>query len=79
MANIKRLAVLLPISSYCKHIRSDQDYWQQVESYITERTDVVFSHGICPSCLTKTMDDLDQLAIGRSEGPNTRSCHRAEG
>jgi DNA-binding response OmpR family regulator len=59
MANITRLNALLPICSYCKRIRSDTDYWEQVESYITEHTGVLFSHGICPSCLEKVMDDFD--------------------
>ncbi len=59
MARITQLNALLPICSYCKRIRSDQDYWEQVESYITEHTGVLFSHGICPSCLVKVMDDFD--------------------
>jgi phosphoserine phosphatase RsbU/P len=59
IANIKRLSGLLPICSYCKRIRSDQDYWEQVESYITVHTDAMFSHGICPSCLAKVMEELE--------------------
>jgi sigma-B regulation protein RsbU (phosphoserine phosphatase) len=59
MANIKRLTGLLPICSYCKRIRSDDDYWEQVESYITDHTDALFSHGICPTCLVKAMAELD--------------------
>jgi len=59
MANIKRLTGLLPICSYCKRIRTDTDYWEQVESYITEHTDARFSHGICPPCLVKVMEELD--------------------
>jgi phosphoserine phosphatase RsbU/P len=59
MANIKRLTGLLPICSYCKRIRTDTDYWEQVESYITEHTDALFSHGICPACLAKVMKELD--------------------
>ena len=62
IANIKRLTGLLPICSYCKRIRSDDDYWEQVESYITDHTDALFSHGICPSCLTKAMEDMDEPA-----------------
>ena len=58
MENIKRLTGLLPICSYCKRIRSDHDYWEQVESYITDHTDAMFSHGICPSCLAKAMEEL---------------------
>jgi hypothetical protein len=61
--NIKRLTGLLPICSYCKRIRSDHDYWEQVDSYITEHTDVLFSHGICPSCLVKVMEEFDPPAV----------------
>jgi DNA-binding response OmpR family regulator len=46
----KRLQGLLPICSYCKKIRSDQNYWQQVEEYLSDHADVLFSHGICPEC-----------------------------
>jgi len=59
MANIKRLSGLLPICSYCKRIRSDQNYWEQVESYISEHSDAQFSHGICPPCLEKALEKLD--------------------
>ena len=59
MANIKRLSGLLPICSYCKRIRSDQNYWEQVESYISEHSDAQFSHGICPPCLEKALEGLD--------------------
>ena len=59
MANIKKLSGLLPICSYCKRIRADQNYWEQVESYITEHTDARFSHSICPTCYVKVLADLD--------------------
>jgi hypothetical protein len=44
---------LLPICSYCKKIRDDQDYWTEVESYIERVSDAEFSHGVCPSCFEK--------------------------
>jgi CheY-like chemotaxis protein len=47
---ISSLEKLLPICSYCKKIRSDKDYWQDVEVYISEHTDTMFSHSICPDC-----------------------------
>jgi DNA-binding response OmpR family regulator len=59
MASIKRLNGLLPICSYCKRIRSDQNYWEQVENYITEHSDARFSHGICPDCFNKVLGDID--------------------
>lgn len=60
MANIKQLTGLLPICSYCKRIRSDTDYWEQVESYLGAHTDAKFSHGICPACMVKAMEEIDQ-------------------
>ena len=53
LANVKQLRGMLPICSYCKKIRNDEDYWQQVETYIVEHSDVAFSHGICPDCFEK--------------------------
>ncbi len=53
LQRVKRLQGLLPICSYCKRIRNDQDYWRQVEDYISEHTEVTFSHGICPDCYEK--------------------------
>jgi response regulator RpfG family c-di-GMP phosphodiesterase len=50
---VKTLQGLLPICVYCKKIRNDKSYWQQVESYLMERSDVRFSHGICPDCYEK--------------------------
>jgi CheY-like chemotaxis protein len=59
IANIKQLTGLLPICSYCKRIRSDHNYWEQVESYISDHTGALFSHGICPPCLAKVMGEMD--------------------
>jgi sigma-B regulation protein RsbU (phosphoserine phosphatase) len=53
LARVKHLQGLLPICSYCKKIRNDRNYWQQVEAYITERSEAIFSHGICPECFEK--------------------------
>ena len=48
--NIKTLGGLLPICSNCKKIRDDSGYWKQLESYISEHSDAVFSHSLCPDC-----------------------------
>lgn len=48
---VQRLEAFLPICSYCKKIRDDQNYWQRIESYINERTGSQFSHSICPDCV----------------------------
>ncbi|MCX6135350.1 MAG: response regulator [Ignavibacteriales bacterium] len=47
---IKQLQGLLPICSYCKRIREEDMTWLPIEKYITQRTDALFSHGVCPDC-----------------------------
>jgi PAS domain S-box-containing protein len=61
LANIKTLSGLVPICSSCKKIRDDKGYWEQVESYIMKHSDAIFSHGFCPECTKKYMDDLKKL------------------
>lgn len=65
LSNVKQLQGLLPICSYCKRIRDDQNYWQQVESYITVHSGVQFSHSYCPDCFERyvkpQLDALDVL------------------
>ena len=59
---VQQLQGLLPICAYCKRIRDDGNYWQQVESYIADHTDVQFSHSICPDCYERVVKpELDSL------------------
>ena len=53
LAEVKTLSGLLPICSSCKKIRDDGGYWEQIEGYISKRSDAQFSHGICPECAKK--------------------------
>lgn len=63
--NVKQLEGLLPICAYCKRIRDDSNYWTQVESYITDRSNAQFSHSICPECYEKIVKpQLDAHGIG---------------
>ncbi len=50
LARIKQLEGILPICMYCKKIRDDNDNWQIIEQYISEHSEAMFSHGICPNC-----------------------------
>jgi len=52
-AQVKRLEGIIPICAYCRKIRNDAGYWQQVEEYLAERTEAQFSHGICKECLAR--------------------------
>ena len=47
---VKQLSGLLPICGYCKKIRDDKNYWQQVEAYVGRHPEAKFSHSICPDC-----------------------------
>ena len=58
LGNVKTLSGLLPICASCKKIRDDQGYWNQLETYIRERSDAEFSHGICPECARKLYPEL---------------------
>jgi GAF domain-containing protein len=51
--HIKTLQGLLPICAWCKRVRDDEGYWDQVEAYLHKYTGVDFTHGICPECLEK--------------------------
>lgn len=59
LAEIKQLKGLLPICSYCKKIRDDKGYWNQIEGYIQEHSDAKFSHGICTECSDKLYGNED--------------------
>ena len=50
LARVRTLTGLLPICSACKKIRDDHGQWEHVESYIRERSEAQFTHGICPEC-----------------------------
>jgi PleD family two-component response regulator len=52
LANVKTLSGLLPICANCKKIRDDEGYWHIVEAYIRDHSDAIFSHGICPDCMS---------------------------
>ncbi|MBX9622599.1 MAG: hypothetical protein K2X82_02180, partial [Gemmataceae bacterium] len=59
LAQVKQLQALLPICAYCKKIRDDANYWQQVDSYLVNHSGIRFTHGICPDCLDREMRALD--------------------
>ena len=70
LSNVKQLRGLLPICSYCKRIRGDDQYWQQVEGYIAEHSDAQFSHGICPTCYATVSAEIDELSRKRQKPPD---------
>jgi len=57
-AKVKHLEGIIPICSYCKKIRDDKASWQQMEQYISEHSEALFSHSICPECYQKVKADI---------------------
>jgi DNA-binding NtrC family response regulator len=70
LAHVKQLSGLLPICASCKSIRDDRGYWQQLEKYLDEHSEVKFTHGLCPHCARKLYPELykDELQTDESPG-----------
>lgn len=56
---MKYLEGILPLCASCKRIRDEKDNWHQIESYVRERSEAEFSHGICPECAEKLYPDMN--------------------
>jgi PAS domain S-box-containing protein len=56
LAEVKTLQAILPICSYCRKVRDDENYWHTVEGYLSRHTSTLFSHSICPSCMKTHVD-----------------------
>lgn len=61
LSRVKRLEGTIPICSYCKKIRNQQQSWEQIEKYFTEHSDAIFTHGICPECAKEQMQILHDM------------------
>ena len=57
-AEIRQLKEMIPICVYCRKVRDEDDYWEQVETYIQKETGSRFTHGACPECCEKEMERL---------------------
>jgi hypothetical protein len=60
LAEVKALSGLIPICAWCKQVRDDQGFWQQVESYVADHSQAKFSHGVCPVCLPKLQAQFEE-------------------
>ena len=67
LAQVKTLSGLIPICGWCKSVRNDTGYWQTVEQYVRSRSDVTFTHGICPACQEKFKADIINANAGKSD------------
>ncbi len=60
-SEVKTLKGIFPICSFCKKIRNDQGYWDQVEIYVRQHTEAEFSHAVCPECWSEHYPELEEL------------------
>jgi DNA-binding response OmpR family regulator len=67
LARVKQLEGIIPICMYCKKIRDDQDIWNQLEQYIADHSEAVFSHGICPHCIEEQMEIINNMKTTTDE------------
>ncbi len=63
LAEVKTLRGIIPICMFCKQIRDDKGYWEQVEVYVHKHSEADFSHGICPNCLRERYPKLYQKQL----------------
>lgn len=60
-SELHKLQSLLPICSYCRKIRDDQNAWHEIEVYLHRNKDINFTHGICPQCYEKVMAEYGAM------------------
>jgi hypothetical protein len=60
-SQIETLSGLLPLCAWCKKVRNDSGYWEQIDNYISSRSNAMVTHGVCPECREKFLG-----------GPSTR-------
>jgi len=53
---IAALKEVIPICSYCKKIRQDDDFWEKLEVFMENNLNRDISHSICPDCYTKVIE-----------------------
>ena len=73
LSDVKKLSGLLPICAFCKKIRNDKGYWQQIELYIHEHSEADFTHGICPDCLQRLYPEYANEQDENSDGRDASS------
>lgn len=56
---IETLSGLLPLCAWCKKVRNDSGYWEQIEKYVSTRSSALFTHGVCPDCQKKFMEGME--------------------
>jgi PAS domain S-box-containing protein len=61
LLEVRELREILPICMYCKSVRNDENYWQSVETYISNYTNARLTHGICPNCYPAAKAEIERV------------------
>ena len=61
---VHQLEQLIPICCSCRKINTGGEFWQKFETYIEQRTDSRFSHGLCPECM-----EVEMVKVNAESGP----------
>jgi response regulator RpfG family c-di-GMP phosphodiesterase len=69
LAQVKTLRGLLPICANCHKVRDDQGYWQDVTLYVSDHSEVDFSHGICPDCFRELYPEYADIVDEPDDAP----------
>lgn len=68
ISEIKTLRGILPLCSFCKKIKNDKGYWEQVDVYIHKHSEADISHSICPACMKKHYpDEYERIFCGKTD------------
>ena len=60
LARVRQLEGIIPICMFCKKIKDDKESWRQLEDYVSQHSEVMFSHSACPECFEKEMKSIEQ-------------------
>lgn len=63
--DINMLRHWLPVCASCKKIRDDQGFWQGLEEFVEQHSDVLFTHSLCPVCTEKWYPELHPELVER--------------
>lgn len=66
LGQVRELSALLPICAWCKSIRNEDGYWEEVTSYISSHTNTSFTHGLCEDCQQKMLKEADLAGGGNT-------------
>ena len=79
LSEVRTLKGIVPICSFCKKVRNDKGYWDQVEVYVRNHTEADFSHSICPDCLAQHYPDLDLPPSKKADAPHKSNDSESDG